>query len=145
MSVEAKEKDLFAAWERINARQEQVGFAGLEHGEQMFIAIWELEADVNQNGFSGWMFNSAGEHAELAVAGLRELGAGAAANVCERFFALLPGGRPAPDQNGRQAQLEAAEAQHGEDEFEDACSELERDFYALEDDLRDRLFELIRT
>lgn len=82
--------------------------------------------------------NSAGDRVELVVDALREVGADEAAAVCERFFALLPGGRPIPDRDARQAQLEAVDAL-GEDAFDQACLALEQEFYALEDDLRDRL------
>ncbi len=145
MSIEAKETALFAAYERIVASQQTVGFAKLDRADQLFIVIWELEAEVNNGGFSQWMFNSFGGQPELAVVALRELGASAVADVCERFFALLPGGRPESDRDARQSQLEAAEAQHGEKAFEDACSALEEEFYSLEDDLRDRLWSLVRS
>jgi len=99
-----------------------------------------LEAELNNGGFSHWMFNSHADHAELTVSALREVGAGQAANVCERFFGMLPGGKPVADQNARQAQLEAAEAALGQDVFDDECQRLEQELYALEDSLRDQLF-----
>jgi hypothetical protein len=68
------------------------------------------------------------------------VGADQAANVCERFFAMLPGGTPLSDRNARQEQLEAAEAALGQDAFDNACQVLEREFYALEGDLSDRLW-----
>ena len=43
------------------------------------------------------------------------------------------------NRDARQAQLDAAIAALGKEAFEDACVLLEKEFYALEDDLRDRL------
>lgn len=145
MSIDSQERDLFAVWDRVFAREREVGFASLDHPSRVFLAIWELEAELNNGGFSQWMFNSAGDHAEFAVAALREVGASDAAAACERFFALMPGGRPSPDRDTRQQQLDAASEAAGEDAFEDACSALEQEFYALEDDLRNRLYTHARS
>jgi hypothetical protein len=139
VTVEDKEPALFATWERISAPQGDVSLEALNHADRVFAAIWLLEAEINNGGFSQWMFNSHGDHAEFTIAALREVGADQAARVCERFFAMLPGGRPIPDRNARQSQLGAAEAAAGEEAFENACQLLEEEFYALEDDLRDRL------
>ena len=139
MTVEDKERALFGTWERICAHQGDASIESLDHADRVFAAIWLLEAEINNGGFSQWMFNSHGDHAEFTVAALREVGAEQAARVCERFFAMLPGGKPIPDRNARQAQLEAAEAAVGENAFENVCQLLEKEFYALEDDLRDRL------
>jgi hypothetical protein len=140
MSVDEKERALFATWDRINARQGESPFDELPHAARVFLAIWALEAELNSGGFSQWMFNSSGDHAELAVAGLREVGADRAASVCERFFAMLSGGKPLADRNARQEQLDAAGAALGDAAFEAACQALEHEFYGLEDELRDRLW-----
>ena len=132
MSVQEKERALFAVWDRICAGQDAVGLDALGHSDRVFAAIWMLEAELNNGGFTQWMFNSYGDHAEFSIAALREVGADQAAKVCERFFSFLPGGRPLPEQDARQAQLDAAAAAVGEDAFEDSC-------LVLEDDLRDRL------
>lgn len=138
MSVQEKERALLAVRDRIAARGD-VQLEALAHSDRVFVAIWTLEAELNNGGFSQWLFNSDGDHAEFSVAALREVGATQAAEVCARFFCLLPGGRPLPNRDARQAQLDAAIAALGEDAFEDACVVLEKQFHALEDDLRDRL------
>jgi hypothetical protein len=89
-AVEKKEQALFATWERICARQGDAFLEGLDHGERVFAVIWMLEAELNNGGFSQWMYNSYGDHAELTVAALREIGAEQAATICERFVAMLP-------------------------------------------------------
>ena len=73
------------------------------------------------------------------------MGAEAAAAVCEQFYAMLSHGAPARTQDERQEQLDAAAATLGEDRFEEASSELEQRFYALEDELRTRLLEYSRA
>ena len=138
-----KERALFANWDRIAARQGEYGLDELPHRDRVFAAIWALEAELNNGGFSQWMFNSSGDHAEFTVAALREVGAARAATICERFFAMLPGGKPLPDRNARQTQLEAAASAIGDDAFEDACQALEHEFYGVEDELRDQLWSYV--
>lgn len=66
------------------------------------------------------------------------------AAVCERFFALLPGGRPADDLDARQEQLHAASDAMGDAAFDAKLHELAQQFYALEDDLGERLHAYAR-
>ncbi len=145
MDVGEAEKLLFGVWGGICADLERLGFDGLPKPEQVFAVIWMLEAEVENGGFSQYMFNSSGDQAALAPGALREVGAPAAAEVCERFYALLPGGAPARTQDERQAQLDSAAAARGEGRFEEDCKELEQRFYALEDDLRMRMVDYSRA
>lgn len=135
---------LRAIWDAIETREQHVGFHGLLHEERVFLVIGWLTVEVDNGGFAQYMFNPSGDHAELAVAALREVGATDMAAVCERFFALLPGGSATGDQDARQAQLDAAAETAGEIEFDTVCSELEQQFYALEDDLYERLHAYAR-
>ena len=144
ITAEEKERALFVTWERICARQGDASLDALDRADRVFAAIWMLEAELNNGGFSQWMFNSYGDYAEFTVAALREVGTEQAAIVCERFFAMLPGGKPLRDQAARRAQLEATEAGLGQHAFEDECQQLETEFYALEDQLRDLLFAFIQ-
>lgn len=141
MDVREAEKLLFGAWDRVFANEQRVGFGGLSRAEQVFWVIWALEGDVNNGGFSQYMFNSSGDQAALAPPALRAVGAEAAAEVCERFYAMLPDGAPARTQDERQAQLDAVAATLGEERFEEVSIALEQRFYALEDDLRMRMIE----
>lgn len=138
MDVADMEKLLFAEWGRICDEEQARGFAALSHADQVFHRIWMLEAELNNGGFSQYMFNSSGNHALPAVDALQEVGANDLAAICESFFALLRG-VPAADQEARQAQLDEAAERMGEEAFEDACSKLEARFYAGEDDLRRQL------
>lgn len=145
MDTSEAEKLLKRAWDRVFANEQRVGFDGLSRSEQVFSVIWALEAEVNNGGFSQYMFNSAGDQAALAPGALREVGAGGVAEVCERFYALLPGGAPARTQDERQAQLDAVAASLGEEQFEQVSAELEQRFHALEDDLRVRMVDYSRA
>jgi RimJ/RimL family protein N-acetyltransferase len=142
VALAEQEAVLAAVWERLCDRQDQVGFEKLSRPAQVLAAIWMLQCEVDNGGFPQWMFNSYGDHAELAVTGLRELGAVKAADVCECFFALL-GGLPAGDRDAREEKMHAVADAIGEGAFEQATRPLEEAFYALEDDLRERLYRFV--
>lgn len=139
MTITDMERLLSTEWERICDEEQTRGFAGLSHADQVFHCIWILETELNNGGFSQYMFNSTGDRALAAVNALREVGANDLAAVCESFFALLPDGAPEADQDARQAQLDEAAERMGEDAFEIACETLEARFYAGEDDLHRQL------
>lgn len=145
MDDQEMEARLFAEWERICSAEEASGFQALDHRDQVFHDIWMLEAELNNGGFSQYMFNSTGDRGLPAVEALREVGAHSLAAVCERFFALLSKGAPASNQDARQDQLDEAAERVGEDAFEEACSALEGEFYAGEDELRRLLVQYMAS
>jgi hypothetical protein len=144
MDIADMEKLLFAEWDRICGEEQARGFADVSHADQVFHRIWMLEAELNNGGFSQYMFNSSGDHALSAVDALREVGADDLAAICQSFFALLRGGAPAADQDLRQGQLDEVAERMGEDAFEEACSKLQAEFCAGEDELRRQLVRYIR-
>lgn len=135
------EARLFSEWSQLVAELERNGFDSLSRRQKVFHHIWMLEGELNNGGFSQYMFNSSGDRGLAAVEALREVGAHSMASICERFFALLAEGSPASDQDTRQAQLDASAERMGEDAFDDACTALEEEFYAGEDTLRRLLLD----
>jgi hypothetical protein len=138
MDVAAETELVLGVWDRIGAQAEKDGFDTLTPAEKVFFVIAELETELANGGFDQWMLDSAGEHADLVAGALREVGAVEAAAICERYFALFPGGRVLPDRRARQEQLERLEDAMG-DELDDLCCDLEEQFYDLQDDLRRRM------
>ena len=126
-------------WRLLCERLEQVSFDGLQHHEQVFVAVTQLRAQVDNGGFAQYMFNSYGERAELALKGLREVGAHGAARACAGFFALLPGKLPVKERVAREKQLHVAAKVWGSRAFESACTDLQRQFYSSERELEDCL------
>lgn len=145
MNLDDAEAILFRAWERVSTREHEVGFDGLGHAERVFVAIWNLETEVNNGGFDQYLFNSSGDHARFVLDALREVGAGPIADICEQVYGILPGGAPATERDERQGQLEAAEQALGEAELMARFGALEQRFYALEDGLRELLVAYVRA
>ncbi len=129
------EKLLLLHWERLCAKKLEDGLGSLSRDEAIFYWIWTLEAELHNGGFWQYMSNKTGDDALAAVGALREIGAEDLASICELFFALLPEGSPASNQDLREAQLDQALERIGEDKFDNACDALEAEFYASTDEL----------
>lgn len=124
---------------RVVDRYAECGFERLSHPEQVFVASMELLNEVNNGGFAQYMFNDFGDHGLVAVAVLNEVGAKTVAAICEEFFSVLPGGKPAATRDDRQKQLDSAARQLGSSAFDVVLDGLEERFYAEVDDLEAKL------
>ena len=83
------------------------GFANLSKAEQVFVAVWELEAEINNGGFSQYYWNSAGDQGALVPDALETIGAPTMAGIVRRTNALFPNG-PSADRDEREAFLSSA-------------------------------------
>ena len=96
---------------RIGQKAEARGESSLTDTERRLLAAYWVEAEVNNGGFDQYFFNSAGDNAELALAGLKEMGAVGAAALLERAMTVFPGGKPLADRFKRQEVMERIAAQ----------------------------------
>ena len=117
---------------RIGQKAEARGNSALTDTERKFCAIQSLEAEVNNGGFDQYFFNSAGGDAEMALAGLKEMGASSAAVLLERAMAVFPGSKPPSDRSQRWKVMDKIKA-HSEPVWEKCDSE----FYKLNESLGD--------
>src|SRR5882724_9902649 len=63
--------------------------------QKVFSAIWEVEAEVNNGGFSQYFFNNSRASAWFVALALVHVGAPKTANICERAIAVaFPSGLP---------------------------------------------------
>jgi hypothetical protein len=99
--------DLFKVSEAVWAREAKHGFSGLTEPERTFLCVWNLEAEVNNGGFSQFFANSAGDYASSTPRALRSIGATEMATLVER--AMEPFGPSGPPVN-REARARAMEA-----------------------------------
>jgi hypothetical protein len=112
------------------------GFSTMNQPQQFFVAIWGLEADVNNGGFSQYFFNSYGDYSQIAEKALREIGANLTADILRSAMAVFPFGVPPTDRTRRQLALEQI------DEAMD-WTPLNRAFYAYPEDLAKLLLEYV--
>src|SRR5882724_10073423 len=87
-----KRVSLDEAYNKDMTRYRDNGFNDLTH---LLVAIWGLEAGVNNGGFHQYWFNSYGDFARLASPILREIGVSNMAQIVDEANAEFgPGGPP---------------------------------------------------
>jgi Domain of unknown function (DUF4375) len=118
----------------------KVEFGELSAAEKVFVAIWGLEADVNNGGFSQYYFNSAGDHAMHAPGALRAIGANAMADIVTKANAQFGAGGPPVDWEERRDALEALR-----DKADAAWDELSGQFQNYPDDLTELLYAYVQA
>ncbi len=110
----------------------------LTPAEATFVRVWELEAEVNNGGFSQFYFNSAGDHAASTVDALEEIGAGRTAEIVRAANSVFPGAAPPSDTYERQDLLEAL-GESGEEKLETWDGE----FFKYQDNLSELLCRFV--
>ena len=99
--------DLFKISEAVWAREAKHGFRALSNPERVFLCVWDLEAEVNNGGFSQFFDNSAGDYAAETPGALKTIGAAGMADLVERAMAVFGAAGPPTD---REKRFEAIEA-----------------------------------
>lgn len=103
--------------------------------QKVFSAIWAVEAEVNNGGFSQYFFNDSCETAGFVAEALETIGAPRTADICKRAIdAAFPGGLPAYPQAIRNAAAEFSS------ETEAKLDALDREFYQYPHNLTELLF-----
>lgn len=123
--------DLSSEFERACSKpHEGALFDALPQLDQILIAIWGLEAEVNNGGFDQYYFNDAGDQAFFAADALEEIGARSMAAIVREANQKFGVDGPARDRTRRQEQLKRLTASE-----EDLFDPLDRRFYDYPDDI----------
>jgi len=133
-----KNKWLINLSDEVLARLGDQEFETLSRPEQVFVCIWELEADVNNGGFDQYFFNGGGDHAQTAPEALAAIGAHSMKRIVEAALTVFGADGPPRDRNLRQSALEAL----SEDQAT-RLDELSQAFWAYPDDLTERLYDFV--
>jgi hypothetical protein len=106
--------------------------------QKVFSAIWEVEAEVNNGGFSQYFLNNSAESAAFVVEALHTIDAPKTADICRRAIAAaFPSGLP-PTVEATQAA-----AEDFSDETLEKLEPLDREFFSYPHDLMDLLFAYV--
>jgi hypothetical protein len=103
--------------------------------QKVFSAIWEVESEVNNGGFSQYFLNSSAESASFVVKALETVGAPKTADICKRAIdPAFPAGLP--------QSLEAirSTAAFFPDEVLAALEPLDQEFFSYPHDLTELVF-----
>jgi hypothetical protein len=122
-----------------------VAFGKVEFPEQadeqkIFSAIWSLESQVNNGGFSQYFSSWDGETANFTPTALRRIGAKACASIVERALATVSS-EPLPQSFEERSALVGSLNPEVIERLEDLDSE----FFAYPDNLTNLLFEFVRS
>ena len=98
--------------------------------ERVILVVRLVEDEVNNGGFSQFIYNSSGSFAGDVVASMTAIGAVKTAEICQRALSAFGAEIPV-DREVRQALLDQKE-EEGIDEILDECDHA---FYAYEEDL----------
>lgn len=113
-------------------------FASQSPPQKVFSAIWEVESEVNNGGFSQYFLNSSAESASFVVEALETIGAPQTADICKRAIdAAFPAGLP---QSGEVIRAEAA---CFPDKAVAALEHLGEEFFSYPHDLTGLLFAYV--
>jgi Domain of unknown function (DUF4375) len=117
---------------RIGQKADSKGEPSLSDTERRMLAVLGVEAEVNNGGFDQYFFNSTGDNAEVALVGLKEMGATATAELLERAMAVFPGSKPPADRFKRQELMQRIAAQS-----EPVWEKCDNEFYKPKESLSD--------
>ena len=113
-------------------------FAIQSKPQQVFSAIWALESEVNNGGFSQYFYNDSAETASFVVEALETIGAPKTASICRQAIAVaFPSGLPA---NAPEIQAGASDFT---DEVLDKLGALDQEFFSYPHDLTELLFQYV--
>ncbi len=118
----------------------RVDFADQTFPQKVFSAIWSVESEVNNGGFSQYFMNSSSETAGFVVEALEAIKAPRTADICRKAIAAaFPDGMP-----GEPDAISAAAADFT-DEIEESLNSLDQEFYQYPHNLTDLLFAFVAT
>jgi hypothetical protein len=113
-------------------------FASQSIPQKVFSAIWAVESEVNNGGFSQYFLNSSSETAAFVEEALDTIGAPKTADICRRAIACaFPDGLPATKEG-----ISSAAADFSDGVLEE-LEPLDQEFFAYPHDLTGLLFAYV--
>ncbi|MFN0244997.1 MAG: DMP19 family protein [Planctomycetota bacterium] len=114
-------------------------FDELSLAERVFLAIWELESEVNNGGFHQYFSNSSGDTAFAVCDSLDAIGAHKAARIVAKANLIFPNAMPPQAQDERESALESL----GPKQLA-RLERLDEEFLAYPDDLTSLLYDYVQ-
>jgi hypothetical protein len=113
-------------------------FASQPAPQKVFSALWEVESEVNNGGFSQYFVNDSAESACFVVEALNTIGAPKTADICRRAIAAaFPSGLPESAEAIRSAAADFS------DEVLEKLEPLDQEFFSYPHNLSDLLFAYV--
>ena len=122
------------SFDEVEVKYSQQGLQSLTDKEKAIFTIWWLEAEVNNGGFHQYFWNSAGDHALLALEALNNIGASKTAKLLEDALDIGFSGSYTKERYDRQNLLET-----DGDLKMDKLGALDSKFYEYEENFHEML------
>ena len=133
-----KNEALIALSDNPAARFWKADFQKLTKPEQVFVCVWELEAEVNNGGFEQYYHNSSGDNADKNVAALQLIGANLTADLVKQANEVFgKSGMPTKRTERQQRIEELSEAQ------KEVWSNLDSKFFQYPNNLTELLYDFV--
>jgi hypothetical protein len=117
---------------------EKEDFASQSVPQKVFSALWEVESEVNNGGFSQYFVNSSAESAHFVANALRMIGAPGTADICQRAIAAaFPAGLPESVEEIRRLAADFS------DEVLEKLEPLDQEFFSYPHNLTELLFTYV--
>jgi hypothetical protein len=121
-----------------NTRIGKEDFANQSLPQKIFSAIWAVESEVNNGGFSQYFSNDSAESASFVVKALETIRAPKTASICNRAIAVaFPAGLPQTPETIRSIAVDFAQ------EILEELEPLDQEFMAYPHNLTDLLFAYV--
>jgi Domain of unknown function (DUF4375) len=106
--------------------------------QKVFSALWDVESEVNNGGFSQYFVNNSAESAHFVIDALNMIGAPQTADICRRaLVAAFPAGLPESTEAIRLAAIDFS------DEVLEKLEPLDQEFFSYPHNLTDLLFAYV--
>jgi hypothetical protein len=116
----------------------KLDFAAQSRPQMVFSAIWELEAEVNNGGFSQYFLNNSAESAHFVAEALDIIGAPRTASILRRAIKIaFPNGLPTSIKV-----IQSAAADFSDETLE-KLEPLDQEFFSYPHNLTDLLFAYV--
>jgi hypothetical protein len=113
-------------------------FARQSVPQKVFSAIWAVESEVNNGGFSQYFLNGSGESTPFVVEALETAGAPKTSDICKRtIVAAFPAGLPQSEEAIRSGAADFL------DEVLEKLEALDQEFFSYPHNLTDLLFAYV--
>lgn len=119
---------------RISQKADARGDNSLTDTERRLLAAAQVDGEVKNGGFNQYFFNSSGDNADVALAGLNDIGAIGAAGLLERAMAVFPGRKWPKAVSARRDLMEQIASQS-----KSVWDKCDHEFYMLKEDVNDLL------
>ncbi len=121
------------------ARFFKVAYEELTPPEQVFVCVWELEAEVNNGGFDQYFSNTSGDYARHVEAALTAIGAKRMQKIVRQAIDTVGEVVLSEDQEQRQERLLALD-----DERRERLEKIDQLFFGYPDNITKLLFAYVQ-